>query len=157
MQGSVWGSGSAGTLCALAALTAGNAAFWQAGRFVLAFCSGQLSCQLMYVTTVFLKLPPDCACSNVTVQQQQYISSVHCKCSSVCFQVGFVASFVSKFSDTVSSEIGKVGIAHKTLTAQHLTRQADSSRRYINSCCLPERQWCKLFSLLQNLSPRILP
>ena len=29
----------------------------------------------------------------------------------VCFQVGFVASFVSKFSDTVSSEIGKVLLA----------------------------------------------
>ncbi len=26
----------------------------------------------------------------------------------MCSQVGFVASFVSKFSDTVSSEIGKV-------------------------------------------------
>ncbi len=26
------------------------------------------------------------------------------------WQVGFVASFVSKFSDTVSSEIGKVGL-----------------------------------------------
>lgn len=25
----------------------------------------------------------------------------------MCFQVGFVASFVSKFSDTVSSEVGK--------------------------------------------------
>lgn len=48
--GSVWGSGSAGTACAVAALLSGNAAFWQ---------------------------------------------------------VGFVASFVSKFSDTVSSEIGK--------------------------------------------------
>lgn len=48
--GSVWGSGSAGTMCAVAALLAANASFWQ---------------------------------------------------------VGFVASFVSKFSDTVSSEIGK--------------------------------------------------
>ncbi|DBB11685.1 TPA: hypothetical protein ACH3X3_007066 [Trebouxia sp. C0006] len=48
--GSVWGSGSAGTLCAVAALAMGDATFWQ---------------------------------------------------------VGFVASFVSKFSDTVSSEIGK--------------------------------------------------
>lgn len=48
--GSVWGSGSAGTLCALCALATGNAAFWQ---------------------------------------------------------VGFVASFVSKFSDTASSEVGK--------------------------------------------------
>lgn len=29
LQGSVWGSGSAGTACALAALLLGNAAFWQ--------------------------------------------------------------------------------------------------------------------------------
>jgi len=28
-QGSVWGSGSAGTLCAVAALAMGNATFWQ--------------------------------------------------------------------------------------------------------------------------------
>lgn len=48
--GSVWGSGFAGTVCALAALGSGNHTFWQ---------------------------------------------------------VGFVASFVSKLSDTVSSEIGK--------------------------------------------------
>lgn len=29
----------------------------------------------------------------------------------MCLQVGFVASFVSKFSDTVSSEVGKVVVS----------------------------------------------
>lgn len=51
MQGSVWGSGLAGAVCAACALATGNPALWR---------------------------------------------------------VGFVASFVSKLSDTVSSEIGKV-------------------------------------------------
>lgn len=51
VQGSVWGSGLAGMLCAVAALATGAQAPWQ---------------------------------------------------------IGFVASFVSKLSDTVSSEIGKV-------------------------------------------------
>ena len=31
LQGSVWGSGSAGVLCAATALLAGNPAFWQVG------------------------------------------------------------------------------------------------------------------------------
>ena len=51
MQGSVWGSGLAGMLCAVAALATGVSDPWR---------------------------------------------------------IGFVASFVSKLSDTVSSEIGKV-------------------------------------------------
>ncbi len=51
VQGSVWGSGLAGMLCAITALSTGTTAPWQ---------------------------------------------------------IGFVASFVSKLSDTVSSEIGKV-------------------------------------------------
>ena len=51
MQGSVWGSGLAGMLCAIAALATGVSDPWR---------------------------------------------------------IGFVASFVSKLSDTVSSEIGKV-------------------------------------------------
>ena len=51
MQGSVWGSGLAGAVCAACALASGSPALWR---------------------------------------------------------VGFVASFVSKLSDTVSSEIGKV-------------------------------------------------
>ena len=55
VQGSVWGSGLAGMLCAVAALATGAQAPWQ---------------------------------------------------------IGFVASFVSKLSDTVSSEIGKVSHLH---------------------------------------------
>ena len=55
VQGSVWGSGLAGMLCAVAALATGAQAPWQ---------------------------------------------------------IGFVASFVSKLSDTVSSEIGKVSHPH---------------------------------------------
>lgn len=38
IQGSVWGSGSAGTLCAICALATGNAAFWQ------------VTCNMFYVT-----------------------------------------------------------------------------------------------------------
>ena len=56
------------------------------------------------------------AFSTATAQQQQPISPVRMlmayacdlNVDDVCFQVGFVASFVSKFSDTVSSEVGKV-------------------------------------------------
>ena len=53
VQGSVWGSGLAGMLCAITALTTGTTMPWQ---------------------------------------------------------IGFVASFVSKLSDTVSSEIGKASL-----------------------------------------------
>lgn len=38
LQGSVWGSGSAGTLCAIVALATGNADFWQVS-FTLFQCS----------------------------------------------------------------------------------------------------------------------
>lgn len=38
-QGSVWGSGSAGTLCALAALLAGHADFWQVAFLMFYDCT----------------------------------------------------------------------------------------------------------------------
>ena len=69
MQGSVWGSGLAGMLCAIAALTTGASDPWR---------------------------------------------------------IGFVASFVSKLSDTVSSEIGKVRLLslpmHSLLASHHALR-----------------------------------
>ena len=43
LQGSVWGSGSAGTLCAVAALAMGDATFWQVIYSLMCYAVGRLT------------------------------------------------------------------------------------------------------------------
>ena len=51
LQGSVWGSGSAGTLCAVAALAMGNATFWQVTSLLMCYAHSQL---LLHRFTILL-------------------------------------------------------------------------------------------------------
>ena len=86
MQGSVWGSGTAGIACAaLAMMQPESHALWQVGPA--------------------LPAPPRliAVCHPTAKAMDPSLPSVLPE-----VQVAFVASFVSKLSDTVSSEIGKV-------------------------------------------------
>ena len=107
LQGSVWGSGSAGTLCAICALATGNAAFWQV-IYALSSTAASLpkaimhqlkleiailshtvqkgtSCELYkcltfshLVCTILLRLSlVSAACCQATAQQQKPIWPVH--------------------------------------------------------------------------------
>ncbi len=76
MQGSVWGSGLAGMLCAIAALATGVSDPWR---------------------------------------------------------IGFVASFVSKLSDTVSSEIGKVRLLPPPMRLGSPSHRALCTRRTVKA------------------------
>lgn len=79
-QWSVWGSGFAGIVCAALAVSQANISPWQVQNIPALF----VNCLGNLVIE---------ACSKLIAYMQ----------------VGFVASFASKLSDTVSSEIGKVG------------------------------------------------
>lgn len=79
----MWGSGLAGIVCAVVALVYGDSSHvWQVRSHGLHDAVAHVSCSAR-ANSVIARL--------IT-----------------CVQVAFVASFVSKLSDTVSSEIGKV-------------------------------------------------
>ena len=86
MQGSVWGSGFAAVVCGAAALRTGNPIWRVRLAIVLSLESIRRWSQS--------KTSPAESCLILK-------TLLHA-------QVGFVASLVSKLSDTVSSEIGKV-------------------------------------------------
>ncbi len=98
-QGSVWGSGIAGIACAaLAMVQPENHALWQVGPHDLP-ASPRLIAVCHPLIAVFQPLP--------MAMRPSLASALP------AVQVAFVASFVSKLSDTVSSEIGKVSCAVK--------------------------------------------
>ena len=82
----MWGSGLAGVLCAVAAMLTRHHNLWRVGLFS--------AVMTIHSTCIALISAFGCWKSAHPILRM--------------LQVGFVASFVSKFSDTVSSEIGKV-------------------------------------------------
>jgi hypothetical protein len=104
-QSSVWGSGIAGVVCALAALATGDYALWQVrdrgahrpGAYRAVPCRG--------VLRVPMKGTQDARWADAPVARSAVVwCLVH---AGFAPQIGFVASFCSKLSDTVSSEVGK--------------------------------------------------
>ena len=179
LQGSVWGSGSAGTLCAICALATGNAVFWQVIyslhtaaslpkkvmhqlQLEIAILSKgsslevQSSCPRKYVAHIIGQC---CMLLSYCPTAETYLASAlltYTHAKNICLQVGFAASFVSKFSDTVSSEVGKVLVCTSCMSRSASIAFADfiwpDCQEMCAGCALPHAEMYHSSELMIGLN-----